>query len=278
MQAVKQNRRGASLRGGFSASQQEEQGQKQGAGQDGEEDVHRPQAQGLAARAGDAAVEAPGLHGDGQLLRPAHRLDQQGLEQGGGEGKNPDTAGGKGGAGALVLLHHIGQDAPGGQQAVGEHRGEAELLLEGAHQEDAVGGEDKEQAQPGEGQYPAAQHQPVPHRRPGEGLGGGVDGHARPGVKVVAGGEHAHRHQKHGDKSPGQHLDVGAGEEQGGQTYRKYRQVDRRVMESGQQKGGHHQPDELTGGIERLHTGSPPSARRECRRSPEPVPGRGWTG
>ena len=69
-----------------------------------------------------------------------------------------------------------------------------------------------------------------------------------------------------------------AGEEQGGQTYRKYCQVDRRVMESGQQKGGHHQPDELTGGIERLHTGSPPSARRECRRSPEPVPGRGWTG
>ena len=133
VQAVKQNRRGASLRGGFSASQQEEQGQKQGAGQDGEEDVHRPQAQGLAARAGDAAVEAPGLHGDGQLLRPAHRLDQQGLEQGGGDGKNPDTAGGKGGAGALVLLHHIGQDAPGGQQAVGEHRGEAELLLEGAH-------------------------------------------------------------------------------------------------------------------------------------------------
>ena len=98
---------------------------------------------------------------------------------------------------------------------------------------------------------------PVPHRRPGEGLGGGVDGHARPGVKVVAGGEHAHRHQKHGEKGPGQHLDVGAGEKQGGQTYRKYCQVDRRVMESGQQKGGHHQPDELTGGIERLHTGSP---------------------
>ena len=154
-------------------------------------------------------------------------------------------------------------------------RGEAELLLEGAHQENAVGGEDKEQAQPGEGQYPAAQHQPVPHRRPGEGLGGGVDGHARPGVKVVDGGEHAHRHQKHGGKGSGQHPDVGAGEEQGGQTYRKYRQIDRRVVESGQQEGGHHQPDELTGGIERLHTGSPPSARRECRRNPGPVPGRG---
>ena len=86
------------------------------------------------------------------------------------------------------------------------HRGEAELLLEGAHQENAVGGEDKEQAQPGEGQYPAAQHQPVPHRRPGEGLGGGVDGHARPGVKVVAGGEHANRHQKHGEKGPASTL------------------------------------------------------------------------
>ena len=58
-------------------------------------------------------------------------LTSRGL--GGGDGRNPETAGGKGGAGALVLLHHIGQDAPGGQQAVGEHRGEAELLLEGAH-------------------------------------------------------------------------------------------------------------------------------------------------